>query len=193
MRKHSIPNLNVFAFELKNIFIDHGHVKTPARSFSKQKNVNAQLLDSNKKRKQSCRQLAEQFNIEKTAAAKIIKNEASIRKEYKLFKGNLQRKRKEQFHDINEILHTWFVNCCTANVYPDGPMLREEAKEKPLMDNPPCHPESLSDPFSNVKVVFLPKNTMSRLQPFVRNVKVRYRRLPNFRQILRGVVESSIF
>ena len=31
------------------------------------------LLDSNKKRKQSCRQLAEQFNIEKTAAAKIIK------------------------------------------------------------------------------------------------------------------------
>ena len=134
------------------------------------------LLDSNKKRKQSCRQLAEQFNIKKTAAAKIIKNEASIRKEYKLFKGNLQRKRKEQFHDINEILHTWFVNCCTANVYPDGPMLREEAKEKPLMDNPPCHPESLSDPFSNVKVVFLPKNTMSRLQPFVRNFKVRYRK-----------------
>ena len=55
-------------------------------------------------------------------------------------------------------------------------MLREEAKEKPLMDNPPWHPESLSDPFSNVKVVFLPKNTMSRLQPFVRNVKVRYRK-----------------
>ena len=51
------------------------------------------LLHSNKERKQSCRQLAEQFNIGKIAAADIIKNEASIRKEYELFKGNVKRKR----------------------------------------------------------------------------------------------------
>ena len=34
------------------------------------------------------------FNIGKTAAVNIIKNEASIRKEYEEFKGDLKRKRK---------------------------------------------------------------------------------------------------
>ena len=52
------------------------------------------LLDTNKDRKQSCRQLAEMFDIGKTAAENIIKNEASIRKEYEEFKDNLKRKRK---------------------------------------------------------------------------------------------------
>ena len=52
------------------------------------------LLDANKERKQSCRQLAEMFNIGKTAAANITKNEASIRKEYEEFKGDLKRKKR---------------------------------------------------------------------------------------------------
>ena len=43
------------------------------------------LLDANKERKQNCRQLVEMFNIGKTASANIIKNEASIRKEYEEF------------------------------------------------------------------------------------------------------------
>ena len=87
------------------------------------------LLDANKERKQNCWQLAEMFNIDKTAAANIIKNEASIRKEYEEFKGDLKRKRKGQFNDINEILYEWFKKCCAANIYPDGPMLKEEAME----------------------------------------------------------------
>ena len=62
------------------------------------------LLDANKERK-----LAEMFNIGETAAANI-KNEASIRKEYEEFKGDLKRKRKGQFNDINEILYEWFKN-----------------------------------------------------------------------------------
>ena len=40
------------------------------------------LIDANKERKQSCRQLAEMLNIGKAAATNIIKKEASIRKEY---------------------------------------------------------------------------------------------------------------
>ena len=69
------------------------------------------------------------FNIGKTAAASIIKNEASIRKEYEEFKVDLKRKRKGQFNDINGILYEWFKKCCAASFYPDGPMLKKEAME----------------------------------------------------------------
>ena len=70
--------------------------------------LEGKILDANKERKQSCRQLAAIFNIGKTAAANTIKNETSIRKEYEEFKGDLKRKRKGQFNDINEILYVWF-------------------------------------------------------------------------------------
>ena len=87
------------------------------------------LLDANKKTRQSCRQLEDQFRIGKTAAAKIIKNEASICQEYERYKWNLKRKRTGQFHKKNEILYEWFKKCCEANIYPDGQMLKEEALE----------------------------------------------------------------
>ena len=47
----------------------------------------------------------------------------------KPFKGNLKRKSKEQFHNINEVLYVWFQKCCTANIYLDGPTLKDEAME----------------------------------------------------------------
>ena len=87
------------------------------------------ILDGNKKIRQSCRQLADPFRIGRNAAAKIIKNEASIWQEYERFKGNLRKKRKGQFHKKNEILYEWFKKSCKANVYPDGQMLKGEALE----------------------------------------------------------------
>ena len=93
--------------------------------------LEGKILDANKERKQSCRQLAAIFNIGKTAAANIIKNETSIRKEYEEFKGDLKRKRKGQcqFNNINEIMYEWFKKCCAANIYPDEPKMKEEAME----------------------------------------------------------------
>ena len=76
------------------------------------------LLDAHKESKQSCRQLAELFNIGKTAAANI-KNAAFIRKEYEEFKGNLKRKRKGQYNDINEYCTSGLKNVQQISILTD--------------------------------------------------------------------------
>ena len=44
-------------------------------------------------------------------------------------------------------------------------MVKKERNVILFLDNATLHPTSFVDKFSNIKVVFLPKNTTSRLQP----------------------------
>ena len=50
-----------------------------------------------------------------------------------------------------------------------------------FLDNATCHPETAQAGLKNIKLVFLPKNTISRLQPLdagiIRNFKHKYRKL----------------
>lgn len=58
------------------------------------------------------------------------------------------------------------------------------------MDNAPCHPENLQDKFSNIKIVFLPKNTTSKTQPLdaglISNWKIHYKK-----RLLRYICEKA--
>ena len=79
------------------------------------------------------------FNIGKTSAATIIKNEEKLRKDYASFEGNKKRIRQGKFHKLNEAIYLWYTKCCAANLYPTGGLMQEEAlliKEKMIGTNP---------------------------------------------------------
>ena len=50
-----------------------------------------------------------------------------------------------------------------------------------IMDNAGCHPDNLKVKFTNIRVILLPPNTTSKLQPLdlgiIQNFIVHYRRL----------------
>ena len=72
------------------------------------------ILDIVKKRKMSCRKIAEQFKIGNTQAANVVKNEASLRAEYENFQGkgfkHLQRENHQKYKVINTILYKCLKN-----------------------------------------------------------------------------------
>ena len=59
-------------------------------------------------------------------------------------------------------------------------LLLKQKKIVLILDNATCHPKSIIDLFSQVKIIFLPKNTTSTLQPLdagvIQNFKVKYRK-----------------
>ena len=86
-----------------------------------------------------CRDIAEIFNIGKTSAATIIKNEEKLRKDYASFEGNRKRIRQGKFHKLNEAMYLWYTKCCADNFYLTGALIQEEAlliKEKMIETNP---------------------------------------------------------
>ena len=57
----------------------------------------------------------------------------------------------------------------------------EQRKVVLILDNATCHPKSIIDSFLQIKIIFLPKNTTSTLQPLdagiIQNFKLRYRKI----------------
>ena len=68
--------------------------------------------------KKGCRDIANQFQIGKTAATTILREGKKLRKEYEFFKDDCKTKRTGQFMVINEILYKWYRKCCAAGIYP---------------------------------------------------------------------------
>ena len=68
------------------------------------------ILDEAKKRKLSCRTIAEKFNMGKTQTANVMKNESKPRIELETFQGkdikHLKRENHQKFKMINEVLYT---------------------------------------------------------------------------------------
>ena len=87
------------------------------------------FLDFAKKNpKLGCWKLADIYEIGKTAAANILKNEKKIREQHEMFcEKSKKRNRHGKYHKINEILFEWYKRCCASNIYPNGVMLKVEA------------------------------------------------------------------
>ena len=43
------------------------------------------------------------------------------------FEFDRKNRKYRQYHTINEILFSWYKKCASANVFPDGPLFKEEA------------------------------------------------------------------
>ena len=74
-----------------------------------------------------CRDIAEIFNIGKTSAATIIKNEEKLRKDYASLEGNRKRIRQGKLHKLNEAMYLWYTKCCAVNLYSTSALIQEEA------------------------------------------------------------------
>ena len=89
------------------------------------------ILEENKKKKLSCRDISSKHKIGKTQAANILKNEQKLRKEYENFQGkglkHISRQNHQKFKPINEVLYAWFRKCESSGIYVNGPLLKEEA------------------------------------------------------------------
>ena len=76
------------------------------------------ILDEVKKRKLSCKAIAEEFKIGKTQVANVVKNAAKLREEYANCQGkgfkHIKRENHQKFKPINDTLYSWF-NPLNAN------------------------------------------------------------------------------
>ena len=82
---------------------------------------------ANKNPKIGCRVIAEYFSVGNTCFSNILRNTKAVQREYEFFKVNCKKLRHGQYHLIDEIPIAWCKKYASANVFSDGPMLKEEA------------------------------------------------------------------
>ena len=79
------------------------------------------------------RKIAEQFKCGKTHISSILKNESRIVEMYEAnASGNtrqIKRVRNSKLGDLNDSLYQWYCMATSRNLFPDGPLLMERAKE----------------------------------------------------------------
>ena len=72
----------------------------------------------------------------------------------------------------SEVMETLLARFNRKLLFEDGNVIL-------FLDNATCHPESMIGQFLQIKIIFLPKNATSRLQPLddiIQNLKVKYRK-----------------
>ena len=120
----------------------------------------------------SCRAIAAELHVGKTQIQSIVREKESIMKMWKDGSVSTDAKffkaRKTTYSEIDS--HMWVTSI-------NNKMKIQKRKILLLIDNCPAHPPVTA---SNVKLVFLPPNTTSRLQPcdagIIRAFKAHYRK-----------------
>ena len=86
------------------------------------------ILDEvKKKRKIRCREIAEEFKMEKTQAANVVTNEARLKTEYEKFQGKCYKHIKRGNHQIFKTINDILKKCEASGICVPGPILKEEA------------------------------------------------------------------
>ena len=100
---HSLITI-LFAWTHKKVYINMASINSKKRETGKLNkwcltlDEKIKILDEVKKRKLSCRVIAEEFKIRRTQATNVVKNEAKLREECENFQGKGFTNIKEENH-----------------------------------------------------------------------------------------------
>ena len=66
--------------------------------------------------------------LEKLPQLILLKKRKTFAVSMNYFMKNLRNEIAVKYQKGNEILYEWYQGCCASNIYPNGPLAKEEAK-----------------------------------------------------------------